>query len=565
MANLHVRHIKTQLEKYAGLVDLADKMGRGNTDRENVFLSRALALFALDNFVEVDPSRGADAVVDGFDDNGIDLVYFDQPNSRLYVIQSKFIQNGIGCPEQGDVKKFCDGIRDLIDAKYENFNARLQKHEAMIQSALDDTRTQIVAVLVYTGGPLSTHASKDMERLCEEVNDPTDYLEFLSCDLAEIHRWLVGLVQANDITFEIMLNEWGKTEKPLASFYGQVNCLELVTMYEKFTTRMLNQNIRKFLGDTSINEAIQQTATESPELFFFFNNGITIVCSAVEKTVKGGGDRISGTFRCTGAQIVNGAQTIGSLKRATEKHRDQVERAKVFVRLISLGATEPGLAVGLTRATNTQNKVEKKDFVTLDPTQERLRQDFFLENVQYIYKSGDQKAHQNAITIEEATSALACASGNLNYAILAKKEIGKLWERTDAAPYLDLFPIDVSAQKINRKLSICRAVDDALSLHRKARGDERNLAVHGNKIIQYLVFKTCPKSELENPSTDFDPMVRNKTAAIFDAMQAVRKARFPDALLGRLFYNQTKTQQFVDEVVAALNRSAMQASVTGAS
>ena len=196
--------------------------------------------------------------------------------------------------------------------------------------------------------------------------------------------------------------------------------------------------------------------------------------------------------------------------------------------------------------------MERKDFVTLDPTQERLRQDFFLDSVQYIFKSGDQKEGQNAITIEEATSALACASGNLNYAILAKKEIGKLWERTDAVPYLDLFPTDVSAQKIYRTVGICRAIDEALSPHRKARGDERNLAVHGNKIIQHLVFKTGPRAEFENPSIDFVPMVRSQTDAIFTAMQAVRTARFPDALLGRLFYNQTKTQLFIDAVVAAL-------------
>jgi len=76
-------------------------------------LSRSLAAFAIEKLAEVTPAQAANAVVDGGNDNGIDAVHFDRPKNRLWLVQSK----AGGAPDMGENKKFCDGIRDLVNGR----------------------------------------------------------------------------------------------------------------------------------------------------------------------------------------------------------------------------------------------------------------------------------------------------------------------------------------------------------------------------------------------------------------------------------------------------------------
>ena len=45
----------------------------------------------------------------------------------------------------------------------------------------------------------------------------------------------------------------------------------------------------------------------------------------------------------------------------------------------------------ITRAANTQNRIEKRDFAALDSNQKRLRTELYLENQkEYAYQTGEQ-------------------------------------------------------------------------------------------------------------------------------------------------------------------------------
>ena len=70
--------------------------------------------------------------------------------------------------------------------------------------------------------------------------------------------------------------------------------------------------------------------------------------------------------------MVNGAQTVGVLGKALATSKAELEKAKVLVKLISLEKCPEGYELDITRATNNQNRVEKKDFISLDPKQEAI-------------------------------------------------------------------------------------------------------------------------------------------------------------------------------------------------
>lgn len=81
--------------------------------------------------------------------------------------------------------------------------------------------------------------------------------------------------------------------------------------------------------------------------------------------------------------MVNGAQTTGSIGAVYADMPDVVARAKVFIQMIDLADTEEEQATQITRFTNTQNRIDGKDFAALDPEQERIKNELSFSGIQY--------------------------------------------------------------------------------------------------------------------------------------------------------------------------------------
>src|ERR1039458_6915914 len=109
MSVIHLNQIRSQVEKlFKGKIDLSD-VDSPNCDPknlENFSLTRGLAAYAIHYLAQANIDESAAAVTDGGDDNGIDAIYHDPVEKRLYIVQSKWLHSGSGEPENGDVKKF---------------------------------------------------------------------------------------------------------------------------------------------------------------------------------------------------------------------------------------------------------------------------------------------------------------------------------------------------------------------------------------------------------------------------------------------------------------------------
>lgn len=125
------------------------------------------------------------------------------------------------------------------------------------------------------------------------------------------------------------------------------------------------------------------TLTKAPDDFWYFNNGITLLGTSVKKARAGGNRRDVGHFVCSGASVVNGAQTVGQIGTCFAKLDDIPEHAHVLVRLISLEGVPEGFDEKIARATNTQNRVEGRDFASLDANQRRLQHELKLDGIEY--------------------------------------------------------------------------------------------------------------------------------------------------------------------------------------
>ena len=113
MSIIHVNQIESSLSKlFEGKIEMRDAGGQGAA-YENQFLSRALAAYAIHLLSGADPTKVAMSITDGGNDNGLDAIFFHEPEKKLYVVPSKWIHDGSGEPSNGDMKKFVAGTKNI--------------------------------------------------------------------------------------------------------------------------------------------------------------------------------------------------------------------------------------------------------------------------------------------------------------------------------------------------------------------------------------------------------------------------------------------------------------------
>ena len=95
---------------------------------------------------------------------------------------------------------------------------------------------------------------------------------------------------------------------------------------------LFNWNIRKFLKHgSSINKRITETIINSPETFYYLNNGISALCENF-KLNKDNRELIIERL-----QIVNGVQTIGAIGNiSVQDHFSELNKIQVLVKLTAV-------------------------------------------------------------------------------------------------------------------------------------------------------------------------------------------------------------------------------------
>ncbi len=556
MSIVHIRHITKFFDReFQSLVDMADYQGRHQDEVNDAFHTRTQAAYSLVVLAKLDSSIAAAAVTDSFDDNGIDAIYYDQDDRLLYLVQSKWHRNGQGSVESADVMKFVQGVRDLLDANFSRFNAKVMAKKATVLMALDEPTLRVHLVLAHTGvQQLSTHAKRPLTDLLNEINDATNIASTTLLTQTELHKAISSDAEGSSIKLEVMLHEWGQCKQPYPAYYGQVEAADIGRWWTEHQQLLFTKNLRKFTGSTEVNEGIKETLSHEPAKFWYFNNGITILCNSIQKKALGGSKRTSGVFVCEGVSVVNGAQTVGCIGETAGTNPDALGNARVGVRLISLARCPEGFGTNITRAANTQNRIERRDFAALDPEQERLRKELQLElGKTYFYKSGDTPGSPaDGCTIEEATVALACASEDISLAVQAKREVGKLWEDIARPPYKLLFNGSLTALRMWRLVEILRIVDTTLKQEQDAKsGRQRMVAVHGNRFVLHHVCRLIGVDSFDSSQIDFDEAKaksQTMTPSVLDVLFTHVEKEFPGAYTNSLFKNATKCKTLSEKV-----------------
>ncbi len=147
----------------------------------------------------------------------------------------------------------------------------------------------------------------------------------------------------------------------------------LSDLYKRYSSRLLEKNVRSFLQFKGVNKGIRETIRVSPEKFIAFNNGITITATAKEIESENGKMFIKSL---TDFQIVNGGQTTASIY-FTQKDGFPIDKVKIMAKInIARDVTEEGLdslISDISKYSNSQTKVSNVDLSSRSPQLNKLK------------------------------------------------------------------------------------------------------------------------------------------------------------------------------------------------
>lgn len=497
LEQIYVPHLPKLLQPKSEADDLAK-----NVDR-------SFAAFALDHICQIDPKKAARAVVDDFDDFGLDAIYYHARTKTLYLVQAKLKETSAFT--QKEALAFSQGIRKLVNCDFDGFNANVLSKESSIRHHLDHC-DHIEVVVAHTGEGIHVHAAKAMNDLLADKAGGEARLKdvVLNFDSTRAVGGLHSVNAVEQVDCRLTLNNYGEADAPKVAYYGTMALSDLADLHKKHGKALYQKNIRTWLGHkTPVNEAIMETLASNPARFQYLNNGVTALCEGIAP--KGGKGTEYRDFELTAFSIINGAQTVASTASFVGDNAGaDISDAKVMITLIKADA-EGDFGKDVTRARNHQNDVKEIAFAALDEEQERIRRELQHLDIEYVYRVGEPVTGwiPNRILVAEAIQALAILELDPRYPVWMKRSLLD-FQKTDGEPYKQIFSQSLSSISLVNAVRVYRYIREQVAAsvrgcwyeERKAYkhseyamasvfGKQFRAAIGGNDLIDTAKLKTA--------------------------------------------------------------------------
>lgn len=530
LANRVKNHINAALRE---CLDLSDCAGE-----EEKIMSRGIAAIALSSLTPLKYAELPRYITDGPQDGGIDAVYYEPQKNKLLLIQSKWSNKGTSTLATGDLHKFISGTYVLLNEEWKKLNDKFKTLSTEISKGIQND-PEIVLVAAYNSdNPLSPDCVDIVQEFLKENNsDSQDVVSFEVFDLKRIIRAIKAAKSGARTDVEVNLLQWGEQTDPYYSVYGKVSCADIAQWYLEHGDLLFTENIRNTLTDSEINAQIEATLLKAPKDFWYLNNGITAIADSIKRKPIGLGEqRDSSYWNVSNIKIVNGAQTTGSIYAAHVKNPKTTPLGYVQVKVISLENSPLDLSVKITTATNTQNKVEPKDFLALEELQDGLAESFRKIGVQYCFRRGEKVTDPSiGLDVQELAMTLAVASDSMSDVVIAKRNAGSLTDPN--GHYKKLFAEAIDAAAVWENVKRYRQARDALEKFAASQaGRSAQLAVHGNRFIEHIALRKGSAAESD-------------IGSIHSRLDQEISALYPGNYLAVLFKNAKKCEALASRLL----------------
>ncbi|TRU17054.1 MAG: abortive phage resistance protein [Microcystis aeruginosa Ma_QC_B_20070730_S2] len=338
--------------------------------------SLAFVYLCVKTILDLDGDDVFDCLTEGGGDFGVDAIHISEEYDGEFTVslfQGKYKHNLEGnsnFPEEG-IKSLINAINYLFNpaAKLEHINQRLLVKVEEARSLIRDGYIPQVRTIACNNG-LKWNLS------AQEAIDRAEFGDQVTWEYVN-HERLVKILQASKpVKDTLQLSGKAIVEDMEFSrvLLGKISVTEIATLIERHGERLLERNIRRYLGlqGNRVNEGIRHTLTsDEKNNFYFYNNGVTLTCDSFSYNALQDGDY---QVRVENLQIINGGQTCMTIFKTLREPDLIHQNAQAFVllRLYQLPRENEGLVQRITYATNSQNPVDLKDLRANDERQKRL-------------------------------------------------------------------------------------------------------------------------------------------------------------------------------------------------
>lgn len=423
--------------------------------------SLSFVYLCVRTLLDLDPEEAFDSLTEGGGDFGVDAIHLTEEidgEFSVTLFQAKYDTKLTGESQFGvnAIEAMTQAMRHIFDpvADLGNINDRLRvKVEAARSMIRDGFIPRIRAIACNNGRRWNLDGDAAIQRAGFGNQVTWEHVN---------HDSLVGIMQrirpVND-----MLRLVGKAVFEDMNYsrvcVGRIPVTEIAALMNNHGERLLERNIRRYLGlhGNRVNEGIRQTLqSDQPANFYFFNNGLTLICEKFKYNGLQGGDY---QVQVENLQIVNGGQTCMTIAKTIKEMQDGLfpalpVDASVLVRLYELPTDSDDLVLQITHATNSQNPVDLKDLRSNDALQQRLEAD--LQGLGYTYrrKRLDVPAKPTEITSGTAAEAVLAVWRNAPHQakFFSREHFGKLYSK--------IFTEDISGAEVVAAVLLYRIAEN---------------------------------------------------------------------------------------------------------
>lgn len=476
-------------------------------------------------------------VTDGPNDGGIDAFYIDKANKRTYVLQSKFRATAANFSSinmsVNDLLKM--DVKDILNGKTQDehgvsYNSQIRQSLQRSIKKLPDAGSYETYVVLL--GNSKAFSQKDLqklatgykvdqyhhERIFKELLFPVIHGTYFTDPDLKIEISLANTQRDSHLDYNVASAKQKANIKLLF-----VPTLEIGRILHTYKNSILQYNPRSFL-ELDKNPVNQEIAASIEGVtgneFSLFNNGITIVSDGTQIS--------SDTAKLATAQVIirnpqliNGGQTAYTLSRIYQNclstgNFSVFKGKEVLLKVISfVGKPKPAnlsdrldLITSISKASNSQTKIEESDRRSNDPIQLELQRVFF-ENYGLFYerKRGEfsdgvhaKYINEDLIVNRENLVRVALAS---DYRVTeAKSSIQKVFggEALTKALRTD------DAEKYAYGYEIFRLIEEMIKTRKKGGGDKYKTAAYGQALRygQFAVVAICINHGMTSKNNEKD-------------------------------------------------------------
>lgn len=425
-------------QRLAGVQDkikerATEEFGINDGDR---LRSLAFVYLCVETMLDLDADEAFDCLTDGGGDFGVDALHITEEMDGEFgvtLFQGKYKKNleGNSNFEQNSIEAMVNAIRHIFDpsADLGAINDRLRVKVEQARSLIrDGLIPRVRAIACNNGLKWNTDGQQSIDRAV--LGDQVTW-EHVNHDV------LIGILQSIKPVDET-LRLTGKAMVEDMNYsrvcVGRMPVAEVAALMKNHGEKLLERNIRRYLGlhGNRVNEGIRATlSSNTPENFYFFNNGITLVCDKFTYNALQQGDF---QIKVKNLQIVNGGQSCMTILKTAEELEKNGQalpaQASVLIRLYELSSDNDDVVLQITHATNSQNPVDLKDLRANDVRQQQLEQS--IQNLGYSYRRKRMDATTKATDITTGAAAEAVLAiwrkAPHQAKFLTREHFGKLYD-----------------------------------------------------------------------------------------------------------------------------------------